>query len=1011
MEFPHRCRALLGLVMGLALAGAGASPLAAQQTGVLEGVVIDVAGTPITGAQVSVMGTQLGTITGQDGSFRIANVPAGGPEVRAQRIGYRTATQTVSVEGGQTARLTITLTESVVALDQVIVTGTAGRQDRRAQSASIAALDAASIVETAPVSTLADVLQGRTPGVSLTQSSGTSGTGQRIRLRGQASVNLSNEPIVMVDGIRIDSRIEQIYGVGGQAGSRLNDISPEDIESIEIIRGPAAATLYGSDASSGVINIRTKRGAVGGGFQQTLRMEYNSIQETIDLPANWGVCSEDHVEDEERILCYGQEPGTIVSDNPLRRYDAFRNGAMRSLAWSGRGGGENYGYYFSFSGDDESGVLPGNEYARYSTRANFDFVPTERLRIEAGMGVGRTRTDMPQNDNNIYGYLGGGMLGSPLSVGRAADGWYAANRQVEALSAYENVNTTVRSSPRIAFNWTPADWFTNRITLGADLIRTEARQFYPRNDRGWYATILNTGQIQQARRGRDEITLDYLGNFSHTLTPDLTSDFAIGAQYVATRDDLTFATGQGLTTNEARAISAAAVTTAGQTFSEFRELGALVQWDLGWRDRLFLQVGGRLDQNSTFGQDADAFLSPRVGLSYVISEEPFWQNNLHLADLFSTLRLRGAWGTSGNSPGATAALQIYQSAPYAVTPTDVRSGVIPQQPGAVDLRPERGEELELGLEAGLLNERVRVEMNYFHMHSRDVALLRPTGPSLGFTNNQWVNIGAMVNRGVEVGIDGRLVDTPAFGWDARLGFNTLRNEVTDLGGLEPIGTFVRVAEGYPVHSIWTHTIREYVTDPDRAAEVCPSGVTACAIVSDTTEFWGNSQPTFEGNFSSTFSLLGNLKLHAQLDWMQNFMVYNNTAQFRERQFGNAERWVKRDELPTEERLRRFGPFVNENDGTSVGVSNVTEAYDEDASFLKLREVALTYALPRSLTGRIGVSSASVTLAGRNLHTWTDYSGFDPEVLWGGGAQAAATRTDFLSNPPTRRFVVRTNLQF
>ncbi len=1003
-------KAFLAAIAAVALFGATAVAAEAQ-TGTIEGTVVDASERPVTGAQVSVVGTQRGTITGPDGSFRITNVEAGAREVRAARIGYRTVTEPVQVVAGQTATVALSLFETAIALDQVIVTGTAGRQERRAQSASVGTIDAAGISEIAPISSVSNLLQGRTPGVSVTQASGTAGGGQRIRLRGQASISLSNDPIVIVDGVRVDSRTEQIYSVGGQAGSRLNDINPDDIESIEIVRGPAAATLYGSDASAGVINIRTKRGAMGSGFQQTVRAEYTHISGDITVPDNFGVCSQAAI-DAGRELCVGQQAGAIISDNPLARYNAFRDGQARVLGWTGRGGGDNFGYYFSFSGEDELGTLPNNEYVRYSTRANFDFTPSENLRVEAGFGVGRTRSQLPDNDNNIYGYLGGALLGSPINVGTASDGWFAANRQVEAITNITNLNTTLRSNPRIAVVYTPVDWFSNSLTVGADLLRTEASNFFPRNAQGWYGTAtLNSGQIQQARRGRDEITVEYRGNISTALTDQISSDLTLGAQYAQTRNDLTFATGQGLTTNEARAISAAATTTGGQSFSEFKILGGLAQWDVGWQERLFLQLGGRLDQNSTFGAEADAFFSPRVGLSYVISEEPFWANNPTLTSLFSTMRLRGAWGTTGNSPGSTSALEIFTSAPFAVSATDVRSGVIPQQPGAPLLRPERGTELELGLEGGLFNDRIGLEVNYFNKVSTDVALRQPTPPSLGFTQDVWVNIGEMVNRGFEVGIDGRILDTPSFGWDARLGFNTLHNEVTDLGTIEPIGSFTRVVPGYQVNSIWTHTVREYVTDPVRGAEVCPGTATQCAIVSDTTEFWGNSIPTFEGNFSSTLTFFQNFRLYGQLDWMNDFIVYNNTAQFRERQFGTGENWVRRDELLTdEERIQRFGPFVSE-DGRTIGSANVTEAYDEDASFVKLRELSLGYTLPREFANRLGVNGATITLTGRNLHTWTNYSGADPEILWGGGAVTSTTRTEFLTLPPTRRIGIQTSIQF
>ncbi|HEX9887270.1 MAG TPA: TonB-dependent receptor plug domain-containing protein [Longimicrobiales bacterium] len=261
---PAALVALLGLLLA-------APTQAVAQTGVVTGQVTDARSmAPVPSAQVVVVGTQIGTLTDADGTFRISNVVPGTRELRVLTIGYRSQTSSVDVVAGQTSRLDFALSVSAVALDEIIVTGTAGRQDRRTQAASVSTLNASAINEVAPITSVASLLQARTTGVSITQSSGSSGGTQRIRLRGSASLNLSNEPLLIVDGVRSDSRTSQIYGVGGQSGSRLNDINPDDIESIEIVKGPAAATLYGADASAGVIQIRTKRGQAGSGFTQTV---------------------------------------------------------------------------------------------------------------------------------------------------------------------------------------------------------------------------------------------------------------------------------------------------------------------------------------------------------------------------------------------------------------------------------------------------------------------------------------------------------------------------------------------------------------------------------------------------------------------------------------------------------------------------------------------------------------------------------------------------------------------
>ena len=964
------------------------------QTGSVLGRVTDARTmAPVPSAQVVVVGTQIGTLTDAEGNYRIPNVIPGNREIRVITIGYRSATLSVDVTAGGSARLDFALDVSAVALDEIIVTGTAGRQDRRAQAASVSTVNASAINEVAPVTSVASLLQARATGVSITQSSGTSGGTQRIRLRGSASIELSNEPLLIIDGVRADNRSTQIYGVGGQEVSRLNDINPDDIESIEIVKGPAAATLYGADASAGVIQIRTKRGQAGSGFTQTISMEYGEIQPDWSPPSNWGVCSASDITNASRTLCFGQAAGTIVSDNPLVRNNVLQNGQNKNISWSGRGGGQNYGYFLSFAAEDEQGTLPNNKYERYTGRVNFDFTPQENLKMEWSMGLARVFAQLPQNDNNIYGYLGGALLGNPRTVGTANDGWYATNRQVEAISSIENTNMSLRVTPVFTLNYTPRPWFRNRLSAGADITRAEAKSFFPKNDIGWYGTAtLNSGQISQARQNRDEITLEYMGSVRGTFR-DMVADLAIGAQAVARRTDLTNATGQGLTTNAANSINAAATTTGGQSFSEEREGGVFSQLDLAWRDRFYVQLGARIDKNSAFGEDASTFFNPKVGLSYVISEEDFYPESMR--NIMPTLRLRTVWGSTGRSPGSGASLTTFSSTPYAITSTSVASGVLPNNPGNRELRPERGTETEIGFDAGLFNERLGLEVTYYNKVSTDLILERPLPPSLGFVNDPLVNIGELKNSGWEFSANAQILSYDNFQWEARANISTNNNEVVDLGEVEPFGTNNRVLPGYPAFGYWTHSIRRY-DGSDRA------------IVSDTVEFVGNPNPGFEGNFNSTFTLFRNFRVYAQLDFMKDYILYNNTDQFRERQFGTGERWVRRTEiLSDQERLGRFGPFVTE-DGRTLNASAVNAMYYQDGDHVRFRELSVSYSLPRDVAQRFGANSAAITVGGRNLMLWTDYQGEDPEVL---GAQTDFTRNDFLTMPQPKRWLVRVNVTF
>jgi TonB-dependent starch-binding outer membrane protein SusC len=1020
-------KVLLSALFAVAVLGT-ARVAEAQTTGSITGLVLE-QGTqrPIPGAQVVVQGTGLQALTNEGGRYLILNVPAGPQEVRVQTIGFSAQPQSVTVRAGEATTLNFTLQQQAIALDEVVVTGTAGTQVRRAQPAVIATVGAADIVNTAPVKNVAEILTARTPGVSIVQSSGSAGTAQQIRIRGAASINLSNEPLVYVDGVLMDNRIQtRGFGVGGQAVSRLNDINPEDIESIEIVKGPAAATLYGADASAGVIQIITKRGRIGGErFSQTITAEFNSIDPNFTPPANYFPCTAANIANAAAFPnCQGLQPGELAVDNPLERYNVYTRGSMQSLNWTGRGGGQNYGYFLSVGSDAELGTLPNNEHRRRSGRFTFNFTPRENLAVEGGFNLNNVRTTLPDNDNNGFGF-NGAMLGDPRTAGDGIqDGWFARFRTADQIARLENGNVTVRSIPTMTVRYTPLPWLSNRLTVGADISRSEATAFVPRTADPIFSPRLANGDITQTNTNFDTYTIDYLGNIRNRfgVESQISSDLSFGVQVHSNRDEFVQANGNGLVTNAARAVSAAAERTGTHALFMTRRIGYLAQWQGGLHDRLFVQLGGRVDQNSSFGRDAEAVFLPKAGISWVVSEEPFWGPDG--MPLLNTLRVRAAWGQTGRSPSPGAALETFAAAPFALTQTTTAAGVVPLNPGNINLLPERGEEFEFGLDAGFFDERIGVELTWFNKTTRDLLLVRPLPPSLGFTANPWQNLGEVVNRGLELGINAQVINARNFGWDARLNLNTLHNELTSLGGVDPFNVttaYNRHAVGHQLGSFFTLRSRDVVTQGgDERCPLTAGQRVPCVIVSDTLEFMGNLLPTLEGSLSSNVSFMRNFRLYAQIDWKTGHTLYNGTDYFRETQVPRARnRWVE-DALSPEERLRRFGPFVREGltaplQGTApnqrtASVADMKEAYMQRADFARLREVSLTFMLPQQLAQTFRATNASLSVAGRNLALWTDYEGVDPEVISGIGT-LQWLRQEFLTVPPERRWLVRMNFGF
>lgn len=983
-------RLLTSVALGLAVPLA----LSAQQATVVTGTVRTRTSEPVRGAYVAIPELNLATVTNDVGTYRLV-VPAGAATASAtlhvQSIGYRNVEVPLRLEGGSVQQ-DVTMTEQAVQLEQVVVTGTAGRQQVRAQAAKVEKLDAARITQVAPIVNVQNMLQARVPGVTIYQGSGSSGTAAKIRIRGVSSISLSNDPLIFIDGVRADSRSgdtntngAQIYSVLGQGVSRLNDLNPDDIESIEVVKGPAAATLYGADASAGVVNIITKRGRSGGGFSQNIAVEYGRLTTNFTPPANYAVCSGSAM---AHKICQGKAEGTIVSDNPLERYDVFNPGNTKQLSWQLRGGTEKYSMFVSAQTEREQGTVPNNSFSRTAFRTNADFFPANNVRIETGFGLMRTKTRLPNSDNSIYGFVAGGMLGNALSVGEAADGWYAGFGQKEGRASLQNIDDAWRFEPRVALNWTPTSRITQRLIVGGDLTRTNATVFYPKNDLAWFGSDqLNSGQIQQARENNDHWTIDYLGSGYLDLSPSVRADLSVGLQTIIYDDDVILTTGTGLVANPANSIGAASQRSSDERIAKNRSNGFFGQLQLSFWDRLYLKGAARLDRNSAFGTESKYFLSPSVGASYVISEEGFWKDG-GLGRIFPTMRLRASFGQTGRSP-TDGALALFNPTPYATLDGATHPGVVPYDPGNSKLKPERGSELEAGFEAAALNDRLGIDLTYFDKTTTDAILRRPISPSLGFSQNPYVNIGKIVNRGLELALTGRILTLENVGLESRLSINTLHNEVVSLGGIAPYGTLNRVAEGMPVNGFAAYRILE-LRD-------------TIAVVDTALTLVGNVVPGIEGTFGTTLNLFKRITLYGQLDYHGDVKRYNGSGQFRERQFRNDANFVIPDKLSKEERLRRFGPFIDLN-GNPVAFGSVNEAYIEDGSFLKLREVSLSYRLPTSLLGRLSMQDATLTVSARNLATWTKFTGLDPETVYG-------ENQEFFTIPAERRILVRLNVRY
>jgi TonB-linked SusC/RagA family outer membrane protein len=1008
MPTPVRALAAAALTSLLctALSAALPSTVAAQATFV--GKVTNQTQVPVAGALVVVPRLRLSTQTNDAGVFRLT-LPAeriGQQDtMRVTRIGYGPRDVVITVRAGTNA-IDVTLVERAVALNEVVVTGTVGNQERRAQAAVVASVDASNIVQTAPVSSVQQLLSGRVPGVSVTQANGSVGSTSVIRIRGVSSISLSNEPLVFIDGIRIDNRNLPI--AGGNVSS-LSAIDPTMIESIEVVKGPAAATLYGADASAGVIQIITKKGTPGQTrFTQSMTAELGTARPHWTPPTNYATCgANDVLATSTSALCRGQSVGTIVSDNPIVREDLLRDGRATALNWQGRGGGTSYGFFLGYGYTNEIATVPANDLLRHNLRANFTALPRGDLTIDAGFGFVRDVNNQLNVGDNIYGMLTA-LIGSPLTVGTATNGWFAPNRNGVAISNISNRVTTARFEPHVTARYEPRRWFTNRVTIGGDISRIFYRQFYPKNDIGWYAGNFNQGQLREDRNAFDTWTLDYLGNVRREfMAGRLDADVSFGAQVIDRLSDSLTANGYGLATNSSATISALTTVSAGGGKSTQRFVGYLGQLQLGYADKLFVQAGARIDRNSSFANTSETFFLPKVGVSYVISEEPFFKSTVPWVP---TMRVRAAYGTTGRAPQPGAALETYTNGPFVFNNATQGAGVIPRNPGNDSLRAEKGTEFEAGFEIGMFHERLGIDFTYFNKITKDLIIQRPIPTSLGFTENPWANVGKVSNRGVEVAVRAQLLTMRDVGLDVRASVATLRNRLESLGGVSAFGTGVnqlnRFVEGYPVGGWWSPRV-ESVDVANGFAVVTTHPTTGEADLA----YGGSPIPTYEGTFSSDLTLFRSFRVNGLVEFKGGHRKLNTSMYFREKAFTQEERYQRRNDLPAEERIRLFGPYRTST-GRPVASSAIVDDYLDDAGFVRLRELSFSYTVPTELAARMRASSATISAGGRNLKLWTDYKGgWDPESITYVPTNGVFFAADFLTMPQPQRFFVRLNLGF
>lgn len=1084
--------------LALLLAGA---PVMAQQTGTITGVIRSEAGEPLQAAQISIPGTSLGTLSLQDGRYMLMQVPAGERVVRVDLIGFASQTARVTVPAGQAATLDFTLRSEALALQAIIVTGVAEGTSRAKLPITVDQLS----VDDLPVPSVsaASAIQGKVAGAQVVSGTGRPGSAPSILLRGPTSIDASGrnqEPLYIVDGVILSSS--------------MVDLDALDIENIEVVKGAAAASLYGSRAASGVVQVTTRRGAQMGDDQvrYTVRSEYgqSALPGRFNLtqrhqyamtadgsqflnaagdPCDWLECGSVQLAGQRALE--GQSASawnTIQMESwPGRTYDQvsefFTGGQFiqNYVGAQGRSGATNY--HVSYSNLQDEGVMPGHEgFDRHNFRLNLDQSVRSDLQLSGSAFYSRsTQNAFPESQGNPVFRLTRMPAGVNLrgcvddpSADCTDDPDRVSRMIIEPDPFNENDNPLYEllnrdyevqrgrflGSGNLRFQ--PSNIFHMDANVSYDRLDYHAEDFYPKGYRDIRETqSLYEGNLYRYNSLTEGLNASLTGTFRFVLGDWGTNRTQF--RYLWEQDDVTWTSTSGW------GFAVAGVPTFGNVDQDnvratsgiqpVRSDGYFAITNFDVLDRYIADALVRNDGSSLFGPDERRAWYYRLAGAWRVSEEEWFP-----IDAINELKLRYSIGTAGGRPSWAAQYETYS----------VGGGIVsPQTLGNTELKPEHSREHEAGLDLYFLNM-FDMSAVYAATVTEDQILDVPLAPYLGF-GSQWRNAGTLESNTIELSLNARLIQRPTFSWSARLLWDRTRQEITALNvpayrygvGGQNMGDVFYAREGEALGTFYgtqfatscAHLPADgpdcsefAVNDDGYLVWVGGAGSTTAGWQTytdgngDTQSWWGTTgpeiagvavrwgtpfagrctdrltgeettfcpigqtQPDFSMSLSNTINW-GGLSIYGLIDAVQGFDVYNQPLQWAV--FQSYAGIMDQTDVPEAER-KPLGYY-----DALYGVSGLapSSAFVDDGSFVKLRELSLRYRMGgaslASIPGLNQLEAITFSAVGRNLLTFTNYDGYDPEVGRGGGdtGSAVLARVDGYNYPNFRTFTFGLELNF
>jgi len=986
------------------------------QQGTVRGTVTDAStGAPLPGANVVVEGLNMGSATQSNGEYRIEGIPTGEQTVQVSFVGYQEGSRTVTVQGGGTTVVNFELQPEDAALNEVVVTGIASETARSQAEISVGRVDAEELQVANSYSGLSELLGGKVSGVDIRRSSGNVGGGFRFNVRSGGGIGGGGQPVVYIDGVRVDNEEIDGFGAGGQGISALSQLNPQSIKDIEFLKGPAASALYGTSGSNGVVLITTKAGEEG----TPVSVRYKGV-----LGMN----------QQQRDFTYS-ESGTPELANGLRR-----EGGIQEHNVSLSGGTDILSYYANVTTRNENGTLRNNSLGRNSYRANFQVFPSEGLTLTAKAGYTTSSIARPQNDNNIYGYVGN----STIARVRYA---FADSAAVEGA---ENVFENNSFTGSFQANYSPLDGLELNATVGYQSNEGRNDETFPADLS--YPTI-NNGQRAIFDRRNEQYTYDFNARYNYSIVDDLQATTIVGGQALDRTERTFFIGKQDYPTSLVTNVGAGSSFQFGdENFVDTREAGIFASQELQYDNTYFLTLGLRRDYSTQVGEQAPSIFYPKASGAVRVGQFDF------VPDYFDLLKLRAAYGETGQLPGRLAGLaRLWEAAP-----SGYGTGAALDAIGNPEIEPETVREFTTGLDADLFG-RSSLSVTYYRNQADGSIISFQEAPSTGLVASaRPFNVGQKTGQGVEVDLTVTPIERDFLSVTADFIYSYNTNTVEGLGGAQPIfGGFSRnvTKVGLPQNAFYMYTSEVQYLDSDGnplTGDFNPSEVADFQAVPGKTdgsgqparEFLGTPEPNHSGTVSLNISLFEDLKLYGLLDIARGLEVYDGNRAFTSglspaisaNKRLNIARYVLSDQtspfegfsdeeleeanLPyltnyeansatpgTEQYVRQAKVFATNQ--TTVDGVNTEGNFVSDADYMKLREVSVSYDFS-DLVNRVSpnspVQSMSLSLAARNILTITDYTGFDPEVNFT-GAEGNIQGQDFLTLPQPQTVTATLNVRF